>query len=110
MLNRLFSVAGEGGPTYNRSDGLVKQTYAQIPGCPRTFVHKCHGGPDSLVTARESFEVARRFFFGDVYARLNLIDAKIKRGFDRFGKSEVFFGVSIKPRGVDFDIWPPVLE
>ena len=32
MLNRLFSVAGEGGPTYNRSDGLVKQAYAQIPG------------------------------------------------------------------------------
>jgi hypothetical protein len=57
------------------------------------------------VTARESFEVARRFFFGDVYARLNLIDAEIKRGFDRFGKSEVFFGVSIKPRGVDFDLF-----
>ena len=45
MLNRLFSVAGEGGPTYNRSDGLVKQAFAQIPGRPRTFVHKCHGGP-----------------------------------------------------------------
>ena len=105
MLNRLFSVSGEGGPTYNRSDGLVKQAFAQIPGCPRTFVHKCHGGPDSLVTARESFEVARRFFFGNVYARLNLIDAEIKRGFDRFGQSEVFFGVSIKPRAVDFDLF-----
>jgi hypothetical protein len=104
-LNRLFSVAGEGGPSYNRSDGLVKQTFAQIPGCPRTFVHKCHGGPDSLVTARESFEVARRFLFGDVYARIRLVDAKIKRGFDRIGKSEVFFGVSIKPRGVDFDLF-----
>jgi pimeloyl-ACP methyl ester carboxylesterase len=104
-LNRLFSVSGEGGPSYNRSDGLVKQTFAQIPGCPRTFVHKCHGGPDSLVTARESFEIARRFFFGNVYARLNLIDAEIKRGFDRFGKSEIFFGVSIKPRAVDFDLF-----
>ena len=105
MLNRLFSVAGEGGPNYNRSDGLVKQTFAQIPGCPRTFVHKCHGGPDSLVTARESFEIARRFFFGNVYARLNLLEAEIKRGFDRFGKSEIFFGVSIKPRAVDFDLF-----
>jgi pimeloyl-ACP methyl ester carboxylesterase len=104
-LNRLFSVSGEGGPSYNRSDGLVKQTFAQIPGCPRTFVHKCHGGPDSLVTARESFEIARRFFFGNVYARLNLIDAAIKRGFDRFGESEIFFGVSIKPRRVDFDLF-----
>jgi hypothetical protein len=105
LLNRIVSVAGEGGPTYNRSDGLVKQTFAQIPGCPRTFVHKCHGGPDSLVTARESFEVARRFFSGNVYARLTLVEAKIKRGFDRFGKSEFFFGVSIKPRKVDFDLF-----
>lgn len=104
-LNRLFSVSGEGGPSYNRSDGLVKQTFAQIPGCPRTFVHKCHGGPDSLVTARESFEIARRFFFGNVYTRLNLIEADIKRGFDRFGQSEIFFGVSIKPRAVDFDLF-----
>src|SRR5262245_5363982 len=104
-LNRLFSVAGEGGPSYNRSDGLVKQTFAQIPGCPRTFVHKCHGGPDSLVTSRESFEIARRFLFGNVYARLNLIDAEIKRGFDRFGKSEIFVGVSVKPRAVDFDLF-----
>ena len=104
-LNRLFSVSGEGGPSYNRSDGLVKQAFAQIPGCPRTFVHKCHGGPDSLVTARESFEVARRFFFGNVYARLNLIDADVKRGFDRVFGSEIFFGVSIKPRAVDFDLF-----
>ena len=40
-----------------------------------------------------------------MYARLGLIDAEIKRGFDRFGQSEVFFGVSIKPRGVDFDLF-----
>jgi putative serine esterase DUF676 len=39
-LNRLFSVPGEYGPNYNRSDGLVKQAYAQVPGAPRTFVHK----------------------------------------------------------------------
>lgn len=44
-LNRIFSVGEEFGPNYNRSDGLVKQTYAQIPNAPRTFVHKCHGGP-----------------------------------------------------------------
>ena len=29
--NRLFAVGGEYGPNYNRSDGLVKQAYAQIP-------------------------------------------------------------------------------
>ena len=104
-LNRLASVAGEFGPNYNRSDGLVKQTLAQIPGAPRTFVHKCHGGFDSLVTARESYEIATRFFFGNVRARLRLVQGKIKRGKDLFGKSEFFFGVSIKPRRVDFDLF-----
>lgn len=104
-LNRLFSVSGEFGPNYNRSDGLVKQAYAQIPGAPRTFVHKCHGGFDSLVTARESFEIATRFFFGNIRARLRLLKAKVTRGQDFFGKSEFFFGVSIKPRRVDFDLF-----
>jgi len=104
-INRLFSVSGEFGLNYNRSDGLVKQTNAQIPGSPRTFVHKCHGGVDSLVTSREAFEVATRFFFGDIHIGLSLVDAEITRGFDMIGKSEIFFGVSIKPRGVDFDLF-----
>ena len=104
-LNRIFAVAGEGGPAYNRSDGLVKQTYAQIPGAPRTFVHKCHGGHDSLVTSREAYEIATRFFFGNVRARLRLLSANVKRGGDWFGKSEYFFGVAIKPRHVDFELF-----
>lgn len=104
-LNRVFSVGGEFGPNYNRSDGLVKQEFAQLPGAPRTFVHKCHGGPDSLVTSREAFEIATRFFFGNIRVRLHLVKAKVTRGFDLIGKSEFFFGVSIKPRGVDFDLF-----
>ncbi len=105
MLNRVFSAGGEYGPNYNRSDGLVKQAFAQIPGAPRTFVHKCHGGIDSLITARESFEVATRFFFGNVQVRLRLVQGKITRGQDLFGKSEFFLGVSIKPRRVDFELF-----
>jgi hypothetical protein len=104
-MNRLFSVAGEGGPAYNRSDGLVKQAYAQVPGAYRTFVHKCHGGQDSLVTSREAYEIATRFFFGNLRARLRLVAAKIERGGDWFGKSEYFFGVSVKPRQVDFELF-----
>lgn len=105
LANRLFSVRDEFGLTYNRSDGLVKQTFAQIPGAPRTFVHKCHGGFDSLVTSREAYEIATRFFFGNVRARLRLLQGKVLRGQDMFGKSEFFFGVSIKPRRVDFDLF-----
>ena len=103
--NRLFAVGGEYGPNYNRSDGLVKQAYAQIDGAPRTFVHKCHGGFNSLVTSRETYEITTRFFSGNVRARLRLIEGKITRGFDWIGKSEFFFGVSIKPRRVDFELF-----
>lgn len=103
--NRMFSWPDEGGPNYNRSDGLVKQTSAQIPGAPRTFVHKCHAGLDSLVTSREAFEVATRFFFGNLRVRLRLLEAKITRGQDWFGKSEFFIGVCIKPRRVDFELF-----
>ena len=110
LLNRLASVPGEYGPRYNRSDGLVKQPYAQVPGAPRTFVHKCHGGEDSLVTSRESFEVAMRFFHGDVRARLRLREGRVTRGKDAFGRSEFFLGVSIKPRGVDFDLFAQSAE
>lgn len=105
VLNRLFSVAGEDGLNYNRSDGLVKQSFAQIEGAPRTFLHKPHGGFDSLTSARESFEVATRFFYGDVRSRLRQVQAQVKRGFDLFGKSEFFLGVSVKPRGVDFELF-----
>jgi hypothetical protein len=103
--NRLFSVGGEYGPNYNRSDGLVKQTNAQVPGAPRTFVHKCHGGTDSLVTSREAFEIATRFFFGNLRVRLRMLGAEITRGKDMFGKSEFFFGVCVKPRRVDFELF-----
>ena len=39
-VNRLSSLLDEGSLTTNRSDGLVKQSAAQLPGAPRTFVHK----------------------------------------------------------------------
>jgi hypothetical protein len=103
--NRFFSWAGEYGFNYNRSDGLVKQASAQLPDAPRAFVHKCHGGPDSLVTSREAYEIAMRFFYGDYNVRLRLVDARVLRGHDWFGKSEFYLGVSIKPRGVDFDLF-----
>ncbi len=105
FLNRLFSVEGEFGLNYNRSDGLVKIDSAGIPGAPRAFIHKCHGGPDSLITSREAFEIATRFFHGDIHARLRLIDAQISHGRDWIGKSEFFIGVSLKPRGYDFDLF-----
>ncbi len=103
-LNRLSSLIDEGSLTYNRSDGLVKQASAQLPGAPRTFIHKCHGGPDSVVTSREAFEIVMRFFHGTHRVRLWLDEAEILRGRDWFGRSEFYLGFSIKPRFVDFDL------
>lgn len=105
LLNKLFSVEGEFGMNYNRSDGLVKIDSATVPGAPRAYVYKCHGGEDSLITSREAFEIAIRFFHGDIHARLRVVDAQVSKGGDFIGKSEFFIGVSLKPRGVDFELW-----
>jgi pimeloyl-ACP methyl ester carboxylesterase len=105
VLNKLFAIEGEFGMNYNRSDGLVKIDSATLPGAPRAYVYKCHGGEDSLITSREAFEIAIRFFHGDIHARLRLMDAQVKRGGDFIGRSEYFIGVSLKPRGVDFELW-----
>lgn len=85
----------------------MKQSCAELPGAPRTCVHKCHGGEDSLVTSREAYEVATRFFFGDVKVTLTLLDAQIKHdvGKDPLGGSEYFLGVSVKARDIDFDLF-----
>jgi pimeloyl-ACP methyl ester carboxylesterase len=104
-LNRLSTLFDDGSLTYNRSDGLVKQASAQLPGAPRTFVHKSHGGHDSLVTSREAYEIAMRFFHGTHRVSLSLAAASITRGSDWFGRSEFFFGVTIKPRFVDFELF-----
>ncbi len=105
FLNRVFSPRYEFGSNYNRSDGLVKQFSAQISGAPRTFIHKSHGGFDSVITSREAFEVATRFLFGNVRSRLRFVNGQITRGKDWFGKSEFFLGVSIKPRLLDFELF-----
>ncbi|MFD6175854.1 esterase/lipase family protein [Isoptericola sp. NPDC060282] len=102
--NRWSTLTDEGSLATNRSDGLVKQASAQLPGAPRTFVHKCHGGADSLVTSREAYEIAMRFFHGSHKVSLWLDAAEISRGGDLFGRSEFYLGVSIKPRFVDFEL------
>lgn len=105
VLNRLSSLMDEGTLATNRSDGLVKHASAQLPGAPRTFVHKSHGGPDSVVNSRETYEIAMRFLHGTHKVSLWLEEARITRGKDWFGDSEFYLGVSIKPRYVDFELF-----
>lgn len=105
VLNRLSSLLDEGTLSTNRSDGLVKHSAAQLPGAPRTFVHKSHGGTDSVVNSQETYEIAMRFLHGTHKVSLWLEQARITRGQDWFGASEFYLGVSIKPRYVDFDLF-----
>lgn len=98
------------GQDQNHSDGLVKQDSATLRGAHVAHVFKCHGGKDSLVTSREAFELATRFFFGDVHATLRVREAEIRRRYDGFhpvaaffdGKPEFYVGLSVKPRNLDF--------
>ena len=46
-----------------------------------------------------------RFFHGTHRVRLWLDQATVSRGKDWFGRSEFYFGASIKPRYVDFDLF-----
>lgn len=109
--NQLMNLADGGGVGGNHSDGLVMQSAAQLPGSPRTFVHKCHGGRDSLVTSREAYEIAMRFLHGTHRIALRLQDARITQGGD-WGPfhNEFYLGVSIKPRGVDFNLFEQSME
>jgi hypothetical protein len=109
-INRLSNLLDGTDLSYNRSDGLVKQSSAQLPGSPRTFIHKCHGGGDSLVTSREAYEIAMRFLHGSHKISLHLNQAKVRRGHDWFGSSEFYLGLSIKPRNVDFALFEQSAE
>ncbi len=103
--NQLAAIVDSGPLAANRSDGLVQQAAAQLPGAPRTFIHKCHGGADSLVTSRESYEIAMRFFHGSHRVHLWLDGANVTGGLDMWGRSEIYLGVSVKPRMVDFSLF-----
>jgi hypothetical protein len=111
VLNQVTNLADGGGVTGNHSDGLVIQSAAQLPGSPRTFIHKCHGGRDSLVTSREAYEIAMRFLHGTHHIALRLQDARITQGGD-WGpfRDEFYLGVSVKPRGVDFNLFEQSME
>ena len=95
-----------------QSDGLVRQENAvikypddpsgqpstRIP--PRAYINKIHCGYDSLITSRESFEIATRFLFGTHWVKLILEAGSKITQFN--SNSEYYLGASVKPRGVDF--------
>jgi len=87
-----------------KSDGLVRQANAAVEGAHVAYVHKCHGGNDSLVTSREAYELATRFFFGDMIVTITQLNGEILGRHEPWflGKPEYYIGFSVKARGLDF--------
>jgi len=107
------------GQDQNCSDGLVKQECAALKDAHRAYVHKCHGGSDSLITSREAFELSTRFFFGDICVQVRAVSAAINPDREqghgdlaslfgslaaalRGGRRQYLLGFSVKTRRLDF--------
>lgn len=100
------------GQDQNHSDGLVKQECAALAGAHRAYVFKCHGGPDSLITSREAFDLSTRFFFGDVRVTIRAQRAEIASEARQAGQDalagrvhdqpQYYLGFSVKPRALDY--------
>ena len=85
-----------------RSDGLVLQDNAYLYGSPRAYLYKCHGGVDSLITSRESYEVAKRFLFGTHDIKVSINEGSRIDNFDPHAYYRV--GCQVKVRDVDFSL------
>jgi len=85
-----------------RSDGLVMQNEAFINGVGKTFVYCTHS---SIRNNRESYEITKRFFFGDVRMKLTVVKIKFKdkqrKGNWQYCDRRYFFYSSFKLRGVN---------
>ena len=82
------------------SDGLILQSEAKLENAPLVYLHKIHSGYDSLMTCRETYETATRFFFGDWWVELILEPDSRILNFNK--KYEYHLGCSIKTRDLDF--------
>jgi pimeloyl-ACP methyl ester carboxylesterase len=89
-----------GSTLRGRSDGLVSQENAWLQESPRAYLHKIHGGVDSLITSRDSFEVVSRYLLGTHWVRVYARKDSYLKNFDK--DSQYFIGMSVKVRGVDF--------
>ncbi|MFB8238703.1 esterase/lipase family protein [Kitasatospora purpeofusca] len=88
-LDRIFCMIGTNSGDYDvahgasaaavgpRSDGLVQIENAQVTGANRAFTHRSHSGRYGLVNSEEGYQNLRRFLFGDLRARAELVDATL---------------------------------
>ncbi|MEE6272512.1 hypothetical protein V2J56_04015 [Georgenia sp. MJ206] len=85
-LDRFFCLVGTNSTDYTTamglssgavgaaSDGLVQIDNAYVRGAPRSLVHRSHSGRFGIVNSEEGYQNLRRFLFGDLAVRANLVD------------------------------------
>jgi hypothetical protein len=56
-----------------RSDGLVQIDNAYVEGAHRAIVHRSHSGRYGIVNSEEGYQNLRRFLFGDLQVRVDLV-------------------------------------
>jgi hypothetical protein len=88
-LDRLFCLVGTNPEDYAvaaglssravgaRSDGLVQIDNAYVPGAHRAFVHRSHSGRYGIVNSEEGYQNLRRFLFGDLQVRVDLVNLDV---------------------------------
>ncbi|WP_331741243.1 hypothetical protein OG535_03160 [Kitasatospora sp. NBC_00085] len=88
-LDRVFCLVGTDPTDYDvahgisaatvgpRSDGLVQITNAQVTGAQQAFVHRSHSGRYGLVNSEEGYQNLRRFLFGDLRVRADLVGVEL---------------------------------
>jgi pimeloyl-ACP methyl ester carboxylesterase len=88
-LHRVFCLVGTNPSDYDvahglssaavgvRSDGLVQIDNARVPGAHQAFVHRSHSGRYGLVNSEEGYQNLRRFLFGDLKVRAELVGHRL---------------------------------
>lgn len=84
-VDRVFCLVGTNPEDYSaawglsskvvgaRSDGLVQIDNAYVSGAHRAFVHRAHSGRYGMVNSEEGYQNLRRFLFGDLQVRVDLV-------------------------------------
>ena len=61
-----------------RSDGLVQIDNAYVRGAHRAMVHRSHSGRYGIVNSEEGYQNLRRFLFGDLQVRVELVGLDVQ--------------------------------
>jgi hypothetical protein len=89
-VDRVFCLVGTNPEDYSaawglsskvvgvRSDGLVQLDNAYVPGAHRAFVHRAHSGRYGMVNSEEGYQNLRRFLFGDLQIRVDLLGLDVE--------------------------------